>query len=565
MVWPNETVALPMNTILTLQDVAQARAFYAAGFWRSDTLYMLLRGWAQKSPDRFALRDTNARLTFRAVLEWVDAIAQDLHDSGVRAGDRVSIWLPSRIETALVFLACSRMGYVCNTSLHRDYSCQEIIALLERAGSVAFLAQPGYGADVAKNDIFSMIGGLPKLKKIYRLDPLVPEVTDQDPPVRFGSLSRVTGSTLPFSSNPDRIMYLAYTSGTTGQPKGVMHSDNTILANSRAMMKDWGFDQDTIVYSFSPLSHNIGIVGFAVAIACGGEFVVHTPLDAARMFDRVVETGATFPLGVPTHALDLLDEVLRRGMTGLGQVKAFEIGGSTVPPALVRGMFDIGVTTQNAYGMTENHSFQYTRPDDSADTIASTCGRPADGMEIKLWRESNPNEEVGQGEIGELGVRGASLMLGYFGDQANTESSFNRDGWFMTGDLARLDERGNLQIVGRKKDLIIRGGHNIYPARIEDYTMRYKAVAKAAAFPVSDERLGERVCLAVIVRPNEVVAPMELLAHLNDHGLSKYDMPEFFIEMESFPLTASGKVLKRRLVEMVAQGLLKPQPVRWQG
>jgi acyl-CoA synthetase len=128
-----------------------------------------------------------------------------------------------------------------------------------------------------------------------------------------------------------------------------MHSDNTILANSRAMVKDWGFDQSTIVYSFSPLSHNIGIVGLAVGIAAGGEVVVHTPFDAPRMFDRVAETAATFLLGVPTHALDLLAEVRRRGMTTLGQVKAFEIGGSAVPPALVRGLLDIGVTTQNAF------------------------------------------------------------------------------------------------------------------------------------------------------------------------------------------------------------------------
>jgi acyl-CoA synthetase len=344
-----------------------------------------------------------------------------------------------------------------------------------------------------------------------------------------------------------------------------MHSDNTILANARVMVKDWSFDQDTVVYSFSPLSHNIGIVGLAVGVVAGGEVVVHTPLDATRSFDRVVETGATFLLGVPTHALDLLSEVRQRGMTTLGKAKAFEIGGSAVPASLVRGLLDIGVTTQNAFGMTENHSFQYTRPDDSVDTIASTCGRPCDGMEIKLWHESNSDLPVADGEVGELGVRGASLMLGYFGDQASTERSFNRDGWFMTGDLARLDEQGNLQIVGRKKDLIIRGGHNIYPARIEDYTMRHKAVAKAAAFPVPDQRLGERVCLAVIPRPNEMVAGMELLAHLNDHGLSKYDMPEFFIEMDRFPLTASGKVLKRRLAEMVVEGLIKPQPIRWRG
>jgi acyl-CoA synthetase len=554
-----------MNTILTLQDVGRARAFYDKGYWRSDTLYTLLRGRAEQTPDRFALRDTSARLTFRVALDWVDAIARDLHDAGVRAGDRVSIWSPSRVESALIFLACSRMGYVCNTSLHRDYTCREIVDLLQRAGSVAFFVQPGYGADADKNDIFSMLGDLPKLKKVYRLAPLQPQVSDAELPDRISGLARVSGSPLTFSTDPDRIMYLAYTSGTTGQPKGVMHSDNTILANSRAMVGDWSFDRDTIVYSFSPISHNIGIVGLAVAITAGGEFVVHTPFDATRMFDRAVETGATFLLGVPTHGLDLLAETRKRGMTTLGRVKAFEIGGSAVPPALVQGMFAIGVTTQNAYGMTENHSFQYTRPGDTPDTIAMTCGRAAAGMETTLWRESNRDEEVSPGEVGELGVRGPSLMLGYFGDQANTEDSFNRHGWFMTGDLARLDGNGNLQIVGRKKDLIIRGGHNIYPARIEDFTLRHQAVAKAAAFPVADERLGERVCLAVISRSNESIAPMELLSHLNDHGLSKYDMPEFFLQMERFPLTASGKVLKRRLVEMVATGELRPQAVRWRG
>jgi acyl-CoA synthetase len=331
------------------------------------------------------------------------------------------------------------------------------------------------------------------------------------------------------------------------------------------MVRDWSFDQSTIVYSLSPMSHNIGVVAFAVALTAGGEFVLHTPCDGARTFDRVLETDATFLLGVPTHALDLLAEVRRRGASALGAVRAFEIGGAAVPPTLVSELLAVGVTTQNAFGMTENHSFQYTRPDDPVDTIALTCGRPADGMEIKLWRENDRDAEVAAGAIGELGVRGASLMLGYFGDQSGTENSFNRDGWFMTGDLARLDDRGNLQIVGRKKDLIIRGGHNIHPARIEDLTMRHRAVAKAAAFPVADKRLGERVCLAVILRPNQSVAPLELLAHLNDEGLSKYDMPEFFIALDNFPLTASGKVLKRRLAEMVVEGLLAPQPVRWQG
>jgi acyl-CoA synthetase len=558
----NETFAVRMNTLLTTQDFERAREFYARGFWCDETLYNILAAWAARTPDQVFLRDTNSRLTYRHALEWVDAIAHELHAAGMRAGDRISIWLPSRVETALIFLACSRMSYVCNTSLHRDYTCAEVVALLERAGSAAFVGQPDYGADATKNDVFSMLGGLTKLKKVYRLEPLAPDSHERDAGARLSIFAAAPNRPLPFSRSPDRVVYLAYTSGTTGRPKGVMHSDNTILANSRAMARDWRFDQSTIVYSFSPLSHNIGIVGLAVGLVAGGEVVLHTPLDAARIYDRVVETNATFLLGVPTHALDLLAEVRRRKLSTLGSVKVFEIGGAAVPPALVQGLLDIGVVTQNAFGMTENHSFQYTRPDDSPTTIASSCGRPADGMEIKLWQESNSEVEVAPGEIGELGVRGASLMLGYFDDQTTTESSFNSDGWFMTGDLARLDTQGNLQIVGRKKDLIIRGGHNIYPAKIEDLAMRHDAVAKAAAFPVPDERLGERVCLAVIVKPNSSIEPTDLLAHLSNLGLSKYDMPEFFIELPSFPLTASGKVVKRELTEMVARGAIKPRSAR---
>jgi acyl-CoA synthetase len=553
-----------MSTILSLQDVERARQFYAAGYWQSDTLYALFCAAAERTPDRFVLRDSNARLTFRVARAWVDAIAQELHDAGIRPGDRVSVWLPSRVETALIFLACSRMGFVCNTSLHRDYTCADIVALLERAGSAAFFAQPAYGADGAKKDIFSVVTALPRLKKAYSIEPLRSDMAESDRPIGLGDLSS-SPTTVFASSNPDRIVYLAFTSGTTGQPKGVMHSDNTILTNARAIVQDWGFDRETVVYSLSPLSHNIGIVGLAVALACGGEFVAHTPLDAPRMLDRIIETSATYVLGVPTHAIDLLSEMRRRGMAALGRVAAFQLGGAPVPPTTVLGLMQVGVKTQNAYGMTENHSFQYTRPDDSPDTIASTCGRPAQGMKIKLWREDDCNVESAGGAVGELGVRGASLMLGYFDDQATTELSFNREGWFMTGDLARVDARGNLQIAGRKKDLIIRGGHNIYPVRIEDFTMRHPAVAKAAAFAVSDERLGERVCLAVIARANGALDALELLQHLNEQGLSKYDMPEFFLELDEFPLTASGKVLKRRLVEMVSQGLLKPEPVRWQG
>ncbi len=154
-------------------------------------------------------------------------------------------------------------------------------------------------------------------------------------------------------------------------------------------------------------------------------------------------------------------------------------------------------------------------------------------------------------------------MLGYFDNQRATEDSFNRSGWFLSGDLGRFDADGNLEIVGRKKDLIIRGGHNIHPARIEELAMRHKSVARCAAFAVADQRLGEKVCLSVIFHDGAGANSDEMLTHLHEAGLSRYDMPEYFIAMTAYPLTASGKILKRELVEWTKSGRIAPEPVRW--
>jgi len=368
----------------------------------------------------------------------------------------------------------------------------------------------------------------------------------------------------PVDRNPDKVTYLAFTSGTTGTPKGVMHSDNTLLANARAMVEDWHHDERTVLLSLSPLSHHIATVALAQAMAAGMELVVNAPPAGMTPLDWILETGATYVMGVPTHAMDILGELRRRrNIQGLGRVKVFYMAGSPIPREVAHAFLDRGVTPQNVYGMSENSSHQYTLPADDPETIVATCGRACRAYEIRLWDQNNPDIEIPPGEIGEIGGRGACLTLGYFDNQQATEASFNRQGWFMSGDLGRLDPNGNLAIVGRKKDLIIRGGHNIHPAKIEDLTMRHPAVARCAAFGVADYRLGEKVCLSVIFHEGARPTPDELLLHLHRAGLSRYDMPEYFIAMEAYPLTASGKILKRELVEWAKSGHIEPKPVRW--
>ena len=545
------------NTILTLLSAAKLRSFYAAGFWRDDTIYSLVRAHAETTPDKFAMRDRLRRVTYCELVAAADRLAGDLHARGLRFGDRVAVWLPSRVETAVAVLAASRNGYVCCPSLHRDHTVGEIAALLERTHARALVAEKAYGADAHRHSIFEAAAAIASLKATYCLDPL----GDVAPSSLWPDA--VPAVHAPVRDDADTIVYLAFTSGTTGVPKGVMHSDNTLLANARALSSDWNLTSQSIIYSLSPLSHNLGFGALVMTLMRGGEFVVHDLPRRHGLVDRIVATEATFMIGVPTHAIDLLAELRARGLRSLGRVKGFRISGAAVPPSVAAGLIDHGVVPQSGYGMTEAGSHNYTLPDDDADRICETSGRACAGYEIAIFAPDNPDVALPPGEVGQIGGRGASLMLGYFDNQEVTETSFNETGWFMTGDLGWMDDKGYLRITGRKKDLIIRGGHNIYPARIESLVLRHVGIERAAAVPVVDERLGEKVCLAIVPRDGHRPSAEEMLDHLDACGLSKFDMPEYFLALDHMPLTASGKILKRDLVDAIVDGRLRPQPVHF--
>jgi acyl-CoA synthetase (AMP-forming)/AMP-acid ligase II len=531
-----------MRPFLTLHHPAQARRYYAEGLWRDETFYSLLAGHAAERGDAFALCDGRVRLTWGEVKAWVDGVAADLKCQGLAAGDRVSIWLSNRAEAVITFLSSARNGYACNPSLHRTYTCAEIVALLDRLQASALVTEPGWGADRDRVDFARLVRTVASLRSVYTLPDFPKSDAAAGEPV----------------ADPDKVAYLAFTSGTTGTPKCVMHSDNTLLANARDMVCDWGHGPQTKLLTLSPLSHHIAWVAVAQWLLAGCELIVNDPPLGKHALDWIVETGATYVMGVPTHAMDVLAEQRRRGLKQLGAVATFYMAGAPIPPSVAEAFVGQGITPQNIYGMTENSSHQYTHPTDDRVTIVTTCGRGGPAYEVRLFDPVDPDRAVPPGAVGEIGGRGAALMLGYYDNQAATAASFNRDGWFLSGDLGMLDEKGNLRIVGRAKDLIIRGGHNIYPAHIEALALRHAGVQRVACIPVADERLGERVCIAVI----GPVAPDDLLKHLATEGLSKYDMPEYFLRTESFPLTASGKILKRELVEMVKRGELAPVAVR---
>jgi len=547
-----------VKRLLTLHHPTEARRYYASGLWQDDTLYSLAARWALERGDAAAVRDYHRRVSWRELLAEADRVASALHRQGLAPGDRVSVWMGNRIEAIAIFLACARNGYVFNTSLHATYGTGEVVTLLEQVTARALFAEVGHGAGGAGDDIFALAKTQPSIRAVFAL------------PGRHGDANALPGLAYPteaaheiqpVADDADQVVYLAFTSGTTGAPKAVMHSSNTLLANARAMVADWGFGSETVLLTLSQMSHHIGTVALCQALVGGFELVLTDAAAGHHPIDWIEHTGATYVMGVPTHAIDILAALAQREQQQLGHVSVFYLAGAPIPRATAQSLLDRGITPQNVYGMTENGSHQYTLPGDDVNTITGTCGKACAAYEIAIFDQHDRDVPVPIGEIGEIGGRGAMRMLGYFGNQAATEASFNASGWFMSGDLGKINAYGDLEVVGRSKDIIIRGGHNIHPARIEDLAMHHPVISKAAVVPIADERLGEKVCL--IVTATHILDGPEVLGFLAAAGLSKYDMPEFFAQADQLPLGPTGKVLKRELVQWLCAGTLKPKAVRW--
>lgn len=536
-----------MRRFLTLHHPGHSRLWYEHGLWRADTLYTLAFANARARPSAFALRDRERHLTWRELVDWADAVADFLHEQGMVRGDRVSLLLSNRVEAVALLLACSRNRYVFIPALHRNFSASTVLDIALRMKTRLLILEEGFGATAEL-----LANTAPSAIPQHIVLPAQRLTGSQ-----FPSIGTMPRHVAPSATDPDCVSIVGFTSGTTGAPKGVLHSDNTLLANARDLVRDWRHDQQTVLCCLSPISHLIAWIAASQMLVAGGELVLNDPPPDTTLLDWILATGATYVMGVPTHAIDILQEQRSRGLTSLGAVKVFYLAGSQIPRVTAEALHLQGIVPQNVYGMTENLSHCSTRPDDGIETILATVGRASTAYEIGVFKVDDRDTPAEPGETGEIAGRGACMMLGYYADQAATENSYNRDGWFMSGDLGRLTPDGNLQIVGRVKDIIIRGGHNIHPAQIEELAMRQPGIAEAAAFGLPDERLGERICLAIV--PS--AAPPEfsdVLACLQRDGLSKYDLPEFLVTLDEMPTTHNGKILKRRLLEMVTTGVVQP-------
>jgi len=344
----------------------------------------------------------------------------------------------------------------------------------------------------------------------------------------------------------DAVSELIFTSGTEAAPKAIMHTEQTANFSMRVAFADLGLGAGDVVWMPSPIGHSTGFnYGVRFALYHGLPLVLQDRWDPAVAYDLVERTGATYTLASTTFLQDLVGEAERRG-GALGSLTRFGCGGAPVPPELVRRAVARGIDVLRLYGSTEVLVATWNRPGSAMETRVETDGCALSGVEVEVRDDSGA--VCPPGVAGEIFVRGPNTCVGFYRDPARTEATFGSDGWVRSGDLATIDDAGALTVVGRKKEIVIRGGMNITPREIEELLLAFPEVERAAVVGLPDERLGERVCACVVLAAGRALAFDEMVARLRAEGLATYKLPERLEILDALPMTASGKTQKFEIV-----------------
>ncbi|MGE0182785.1 MAG: AMP-binding protein [Parvularculaceae bacterium] len=364
------------------------------------------------------------------------------------------------------------------------------------------------------------------------------------------ALSPSTANRRLADADPRAIAMIQYTSGTTGAPKGAMLTHHSVTNNSRMMASIKGMNERTVNLAIPPLFHTGGCVGGVLAsVQTGGALLLPESFDAELMVDLIEQERVTYAFAVPTMLIGMLRAQAARPRD-VGTLTTIFSGGTVVPVEIVKQVEStFGATLIIGYGMTETSpAITHTRLDDTSIDKSETIGRPISQIEVKIAGDGS-DAVAPIGTAGELLTRGFHLMAGYHDMPDETARTIDADGWLHTGDLCTMDERGYFRIAGRLKDMIIRGGENIYPREIEDVLYVHPAIAEVAVFAVADEYFGEIVGAAIIFKPDAAADRADLEAFAAGL-LARHKIPAKWFTVPALPTTLSGKVQKFALTEM---------------
>ncbi|HXE69003.1 MAG TPA: AMP-binding protein, partial [Hyphomicrobiaceae bacterium] len=349
---------------------------------------------------------------------------------------------------------------------------------------------------------------------------------------------------------PNDAVELIYTSGTSGEPKAVMHTANTVLAAAATFVKDIPVDHADVVFMGSPYAHQTGFLyGILMPIMLATKTVALDQWSAAEAAPLIAREGASFSMGSTPFLSDLINLPQAVRSKASGRLRTWVCAGAPIPRLLVqRARDEMDLDVLSCWGMTENAGLTITRKSDAQAKVIDTDGRALPGSEVRIV--DSARQPLPADTMGHLQARGITHFVGYL--KRPHLNGVDEHGWFDTGDLARMDGDGYIRIVGRSKDVIIRGGENIPVAEVENLIYRHPDVAECAIVAMPDPRLGERACAFIVAKPNTLVTLADVRTFLEGHGMAKQYWPERLELMSEMPRTPSGKIQKFKLRELAA-------------
>ncbi len=510
--------------------------------WQDITFYDFIEKRAHEHPDRLVFIDETRSLTYGQLKNEVDRCAAFLKSIGIGPGDVVTIQFPNRVEFPIVFFSLELIGAIAN-KISPDFRLREVQYILKFSNSKAFVCASNFkGFDYAAM-IDELRPELPALKTVV--------VSGETSVKDVHSLEQGLATSAPLTEaervhmSPDAVMRMAFTSGTTGDPKGVMHSFNTTLYAVEVINSEMHVMQDEVLLIWLPVGLNWGYISLLQTVMAGARAVLMEKFQATRALELIEKYRATFIPTAPASLLAILN-VPDFQKYDCSSLRVVITGGASAAIETIRAYQQhMKGHLLELYGMLETGFHSFTRFEDDPEKVNGTIGRVVGQMQLRIIDEEG--HDVPYGSEGEIAAYGPSVHLGYFNNPNANKELFTDDDWFRTGDLGKfVDEAGNVMIVGRRKEMINRGGKKYFPREIEEFLYAHPSILHAAIVGVNDVRLGEKNCLCVVLKPGAKITLDEIVKMLKGQ-VADYKLPEMIELYDELPFTPTGKIRRHVL------------------
>jgi len=508
---------------------------------QSLSVSQLLEKAAGENPDREALYDGQRRITYFELEQEAKRLAHALTVWGLKKGDRVSVSLPNWPETVILYFALAKIGAIL-VPFNPLYRLHEVRHILNDSGARMLFVSETFEQNIGLDAIPASVEAVVTVRFNKDDFAVFDDLISKGDPNIF----------VPAAIDPDDDVYcVLYTSGTTSTPKGAMLTHRNITMAGIAVGAVHLCTSSDVFLVAAPIFHVFGLCpNLMAAVSCQAKMVLMDKYHPQKALELIQAEKVTVHHAVPTMLIKELNEP-NIASYDLSSLRTGLTAGSACPMETLKAVKEImKMRVSTGFGLTEAPSIMNTLYDDDDKLILETVGKALPGTEIRIVNERR--ETLPFGEVGEIACRGPTVMKGYYNNPEKTAEVLDEDGWFYTGDLGTMDENGYVRFVGRIKEVIIRGGFNIYPREIEELLYGHPKVLEAAVIGVPDQVLGEKVCAVIRLKEGAEATKEEILSYL-EPLLARYKLPEHVEFVESFPMTGSGKIQKHVLRELMAE------------